>query len=94
MDEKSIALLNLMRYWLFGTFMIVGAAVFTYATMFTEDNDLAEAFRNVWPILAAVAVLCAITYTGYWWYITRIKTKRAAKNAAVETVVMGFDAGR
>jgi hypothetical protein len=78
LDDKSVALLNLMRYWLFGTFAIVSAAVYTYAYMFTEDNDFLEAFKNVSPVLGALAVLCFLTYLGYWWYITRIKAKRAA----------------
>ncbi len=80
LDEKSVALLNVMRFWLFGTFAIVAAAVYTYGYMFTEDNDFLEAFKNTSPIIGATAVLCAIVYTGYWWYITRIKAKRAAKS--------------
>lgn len=77
LDDKSTALLNLMRYWLFGTFMIVAAAVYTYSFVFTEENDFLEAFKNIAPILGALAVLCFITYLGYWWYITRIKAKRS-----------------
>jgi hypothetical protein len=78
LDEKSIALLNVMRYWLFGTFCIVAAAVYTYGYMLTEDNNLLEAFKKTFPITGATAVLCFLTYTGYWWYITRIKAKRNA----------------
>jgi hypothetical protein len=79
LDEKSVALLNLMRFWLFGTFCIVAAAVYSYGYMFTENGDLLEAFKNTSPIIGATAVLCFITYIGYWWYITRIKTKRNTK---------------
>ena len=80
LDEKSVALLNVMRYWLFGTFCIVAAAVYSYAYMLTQDNNLLEAFKKTFPIIGATAVLCFITYTGYWWYITRIKTKRSASH--------------
>jgi hypothetical protein len=76
LDEKSVALLNVMRFWLFGTFCIVAAAVYSYGYMFTEDNDLLEAFKNTSPVIGATAVLCFLVYIGYWWYITRIKTKR------------------
>jgi hypothetical protein len=82
LDEKSVALLNLMRFWLFGTFCIVSAAVYSYATVMVANNNLSglfEAFKSVAPVLGAVAVLCVFTYTGYWWYIVRIKPARAAK---------------
>ena len=82
LDEKSVALLNLMRYWLFGTFCIVAAAIYTYATLMVANNSLKslfEAFKNVAPVLGVLAVLCVFTYTGYWWYIVRIKPARAAK---------------
>jgi hypothetical protein len=78
LDEKSIALLNVMRFWLFGTFVIVSAAVYTYGYMLTYDNDFLDAFKNTSPIIGGTAVLCFVTYVGYWWYITRIKSKRSA----------------
>ena len=48
-DEKSIALLNVMRFWLFGTFCIVAAAVYSYGYMFTENGELLEAFKKTFP---------------------------------------------
>ncbi|MCD4687072.1 MAG: hypothetical protein K8S97_14180 [Anaerolineae bacterium] len=82
LDEKNLALLHLMRYWLFGTFCIVASAVYSYGFMFTNTGNYVEAFRNTAPILGSVAVLCALTYLGYWWYLTRIKQPRI--NAAAQ----------
>lgn len=81
-DEKNQALLNVMRYWLFGTFAIVSSAVYSYAWMLAYDGDRMKAFRQAWlgtyPIIGAVAVLCFITFFGYWWFVTRIRVKRQA----------------
>ena len=36
MSESQVKLLNLMRFWLFGTFVIVWAAITTYIGLFTK----------------------------------------------------------
>jgi hypothetical protein len=81
-DEKNQALLDLMRYWLFGTFAIVSSAVYSYAWMMAYDGDRMKAFREAWlatyPIIGAIVVLCSITYLGYWWFVTRIRMERQA----------------
>lgn len=82
LDEKNLALLHVMRYWLFGTFCIVASAVYSYAFMMTDTGNYAEALRATAPLLGGVAILCVFAYLGYWWYLTRIKQPRA--NAAVK----------
>lgn len=85
-DEKNKALLALMRYWLFGTFMIVSAGVYTYAWMLTNDGDFVEAFNATYVIMGAIAVLCAITFLGYWIFVTRIRVPRQVANAKEQDV--------
>ncbi|MDD5371283.1 MAG: hypothetical protein PHQ40_19555 [Anaerolineaceae bacterium] len=63
-------LLNLMRFWLFGTFIIVFAATFTYVGLFT-DRDWVQALTASLPIWGITAVLCVIWYFVYKWYADR-----------------------
>lgn len=67
-------MLKLMRYWLFGTFVIVFAALVTYVGLFAD--------RNVWlaitasfPIWGLTGVLCAIIYFVYKWILNRRENK-------------------
>ena len=65
MDEQSkTKRLNLMRYWLFGTFVIVFAAVTTYVGLFTDRNALV-ALKAGLPIWGIVGVACIVIYYGY-----------------------------
>ena len=73
MDKTK--LLNLMRFWLFGTFIIVFVGVTLYA-----DEWLAPAGASWGKILGAglpvwglTAVLCAVWYFVYQWYLNRKK---------------------
>jgi hypothetical protein len=68
MEDKT-KVLKLMRFWLFGTFMIVFAAVTIYAGMLVGTPILRE--PNYWFIVGSTAVLCVGTYFGYQWWISR-----------------------
>lgn len=68
MDKDK--LLNLMRFWLFGTFIIVFAATTIYVGMFT-NRDWVTALTSSFPIWGITAVLCVIWYFVYRWYLSR-----------------------
>jgi hypothetical protein len=70
MDEQDkTKRLNLMRYWLFGTFVIVFAALTTYAGVIGLGMQSLLVGPVVFgipvPIWAIVGILCVITYYGY-----------------------------
>ena len=69
MDEKE-KLLNLMRFWLFGTFVIVFAAITMYIGLFT-NRDAWMALRAGFPIWGLVGLLCVVWYYAYKWYLGR-----------------------
>ena len=69
MDNKE-KLLNLMRFWLFGTFAIVFAAVTAYIGIFT-NRDWWMAIKAGVPIWGLTAVLTVIWYYAYKWYLNR-----------------------
>ena len=70
MSEENTKLLNLMRFWLFGTFIIVWAAITMYIGMFT-NQDWLMALRAGLPIWGTVAVFCIVFYYGYKMYLGR-----------------------
>ena len=70
MSEENTKLLNLMRFWLFGTFIIVWAAITMYIGMFT-NQDWLMALRAGLPIWGTVAELCIVFYYGYKMYLGR-----------------------
>ena len=70
MLEQKAKLLKLMRFWLFGTFVIVLAAITGYIGLFTDRNWLA-AFKAGFPIWGITAVLCIGWYLGYSLWLRR-----------------------
>lgn len=65
-------MLNLMRFWLFGTFVIIWAAATIYlggavglglGTLFSMSA--------YWIAILLAAVLCVISYYIYKWYLDR-----------------------
>jgi hypothetical protein len=69
MNDENTKLLNLMRFWLFGTFVIVFAAITAYIGIFTEDWGLAlERGTFIWGL---TAILCVAAYYGYKYYLSR-----------------------
>jgi hypothetical protein len=67
-------LLNLMRFWLFGTFIIVFAATFMYVGMFT-NRDWVLAITTSLPIWGVTGILCVVWYYVYKWYTNRKENK-------------------
>lgn len=61
-------LLNLMRFWLFGTFVIVFAATVVYTGLFLNWSVALLTSLPVWGI---TAVLCVVWYFAYKWYLDR-----------------------
>jgi uncharacterized RDD family membrane protein YckC len=70
MTKDKVKVLNLMRFWLFGTFVIVFAAITMYIGMFT-DQDWMMALRAGFPIWGIVGVLCVVWYYGYKFWVSR-----------------------
>jgi hypothetical protein len=66
-DDKA-KMLALFRFWCFGTFIIIFAAVTVYIGLFVS---WAEALSRGLPIWGLVAVMCIIWYYIYKWYIGR-----------------------
>jgi hypothetical protein len=74
MSEEITKRLNLMRFWLFGTFVIVFAAITIYIGMFTSQ-DWMLALRSGFPIWGIVGVLCVVWFYGYKFWVGRSKDK-------------------
>jgi len=62
--EENKKLLNLMRFWLFSTFVIVFVAVNIYAGIFA-NHDWLLALSKTFPIWGITAVLCVAWYFVY-----------------------------
>jgi len=67
--EDQTKRVRLMRFWLFGMFVIVFAAVTTYAGMYVGLAIMAE--RGYWLIIGATAALCLAWFQGYRWWMQR-----------------------
>ena len=70
MSDEKTKLLNVMRFWLFGTFIIVWAAITLYIGLFT-DRDWWWAIRAGFPIWGITGALCVLWYFGYSWWLNR-----------------------
>ena len=73
MSEDKEKRLNLMRFWLFGTFVIVWAATFAFAYLWiapvgADFRDVVITALTVWVITAVLAV---VWYFGYRWWLGR-----------------------
>ena len=69
MDKQK--LLNLMRFWFFGTFLIVFAAITTYISLLQKpfDGTILESIKAGFPIWGLTGVLCLVFYFGYKYYL-------------------------
>lgn len=70
MSEQKMKLLRLMRFWLFGTFIIVWAAITMYIGLFT-NRDWWMAIRAGFPIWGLTALLCIVWYVVYYVWLKR-----------------------
>jgi hypothetical protein len=70
MSEDKTKVLNLMKFWLFGTFMIVWTAITIYIGLFT-DRDWWLAIRSGFPIWGITGVLCILFFFGYRAWLMR-----------------------
>jgi hypothetical protein len=73
MSEEKKKVLNLMAYWLFGTVMIVFAAITTYIALWVRPlgASMGKVLMMGLPIWGGTAVLAALIYAGYYFYTTR-----------------------
>ena len=68
MNDKE-KMLGLMRFWLFGTFIIIFAATTVYVG--TQTGLLILQQPNFWFSMVIMAVLCVAWYYVYKWYLNR-----------------------
>jgi hypothetical protein len=69
-SEQKTRLLKLMRFWLFGTFVIVWVAITVYIGLFT-NRDWFAAIKAGLPIWGITAILCIVWYLGYAYWLRR-----------------------
>ena len=69
MSTENDKLLNLMRFWIFGTVVIVLVAVTLFAGMIVGLEIFGELLY--WLIVIITVVLGVIWYYGYKWYQNR-----------------------
>jgi uncharacterized membrane protein YqjE len=69
--EEKQKKLKLMRYWLFGIFVIIFAAFTVYIGGVLGLGLLIMQERNYWLAIIATAVLCVAAYYLYKWYLGR-----------------------
>ena len=70
-QDPHVKTIKLTRFWLFGTFIIVFAAVTLYGGLFVGTAIFRE--LNYWLIIIITAVLCIGGVFGYEWWIKRQK---------------------
>jgi len=72
MSEEKKKLLKLMSFWLFGTFIIVWAAITMYIGLFV-NKDWWLAITTGFPIWGITFLFCIIFYFGYKAYLSKKK---------------------
>ena len=63
--------LKLMRFWLFGVFVIIFAAVTVYIGGAVGLGLLIMREFNYWLAMIGTAILCVLAYYLYKWYLNR-----------------------
>ena len=73
MNEDKVKRLNLMRFWLFGIFVIVAAATFSYIFVWVAQVGAGpvDAVVAALPVWVITAVLAVVWYLGYKWWLGR-----------------------
>ena len=70
MNDKQ-KMLGLMRFWLFGTFIIIFAATTVYIGGAVQTGMSILQAPNYWIAMVVAAVLCVVWYFVYKWYLDR-----------------------
>jgi hypothetical protein len=76
MSDEKTKMLALMRFWLFGTFLIVWAALTIFIGIFTV-GDWWYAIKAGFPIWGLVGVLCIAWYFIYKYWLDRNSKAKA-----------------
>ena len=86
MSDDKQKRLNLMRFWLFGTFVIVWAATltFTYLWVAPVSSNFMDVVMTALPVWVITAILAVVWYFGYKWWLGRSEDEMAP--AAPESV--------
>lgn len=63
-------MLNLMRFWLFGTFLIIWVAATLYLGVVVGLGSLLS-MSAYWISILLAAVFCVISYYIYKWYLDK-----------------------
>lgn len=71
MSDEKTKMLKLMKFWLFGTFIIIFAAATVYVggVLGTGLQILRELYY--WLAIIIAAALCVACYYGYKWWLDR-----------------------
>jgi hypothetical protein len=72
MSEENKKLLALMRFWIFGTVLIIIVAVTVYAAIWGVGLLIFQEL-GYWTIVLVAVVLGIVWYYIYKWYLTRKK---------------------
>jgi Mn2+/Fe2+ NRAMP family transporter len=71
MSDEKTKRLNLMKFWLFGTFIIIFAAATAYVGIALGTGLQILGQLNYWIAIIITAVLCVAFYYGYKWWLDR-----------------------
>ena len=84
MSDDKVKRLNLMRFWLFGTFVIVWAATFAFTYLWTApvSASVMDVVVTALPVWIITAVLAILLYVGYKWWLTRDEDEIASESSA------------
>ncbi len=70
MSEEKGKSLKLLAFWMFGTVVIVFAAITAYIFLFT-GGTLLEAIKAGFPIWGITILAGLLIYGGYYLYVSR-----------------------
>lgn len=70
MKDKE-KMLDLMRFWLFGTFLIVVVAATVYTGGVLGLGMMIFQELNYWLAVVIAAILCVVWFYAYKWYLNR-----------------------
>jgi hypothetical protein len=68
-DQEKM--LKMMRFWIFGTFLIVFVAALVYIGGAMGTGLMILGQLNFWLAFIIAAVLCVLWYYVYKWYLNR-----------------------